>query len=157
MRLLIAVPIALGAGAVAAIVAIWLMVVPVFWGVVVALPVAAGTLLALVLAGVAAPTWQPSPAPPESLTSHQASTLSTRLAEATKDPHRFRNRVQPRLRSLALNTLRQRPGLGDVTDLHDPGAREALGPELYTLLTDRDARLPSPHRLAELLSRLEGK
>jgi hypothetical protein len=44
-----------------------------------------------------------------------------------------------------------------VASLHDDRARAALGTELYTLLTDRDARLPSPHRLAELLSRLEGK
>lgn len=157
MRPLTAVPIALAAGVVAALVAIWLMVVPVFWGVVIALPVAAGTLLALVLAGVAAPTWQPQPEQPESMTLHLASNLATRFAESTKDPHRFRTRVQPRLRSLALGTLRHRPGFGDVTSLDDRRAREALGPELYTLLTDRDARLPSPHRLAELLSRLEGK
>jgi hypothetical protein len=157
MRLLIAIPIALAAGAVAAVVAIWLMVVPVFWGVVIGLPVMAGTLLALVLAGVAAPTWQAVPAPPDSLTLHQASSLSTRFAEATKDPQRFRNRVQPRLRSLALSALRQQPATSGVTSLHDAKAREALGTELYTLLTDRDARLPSPHRLAELLSRLEGK
>jgi hypothetical protein len=32
-----------------------------------------------------------------------------------------------------------------------------LGDDLHTLLTDRDAKLPSPHRLSELLSRLEGK
>lgn len=128
------------AGVAAGAVAKWLIGVPPFWAVVIALPVAACAFLALLQVGVAAPGWQPLPVPDESLAFHAASSLSGRLAEAAKDQRRFRARVQPRLRKLRR----------DIT-------REELGDELYDLLTRADATLPPPHRLAELLSRLEGK
>jgi hypothetical protein len=147
--------IALAAGAVAGVLAKWLMVMPVFWAVVIAIPIAACTLLATLVAGVASPVWQMLPAPAETLTMHQASTLSSRFAEAAKDHSRFVSRVQPRLRGMALKSLKQR--IPDLTSVHDERARRELGEELYTLLTDRGAQLPSPHRLGELLSRLEGK
>jgi hypothetical protein len=147
--------IALTAGALAVVLTTWLMVMPLFWAIVIAIPVAACTLLATLVAGVASPAWQMLPAPDETLTVHQASTLSSRFAEAAKDHSRFVSRVQPRLRGLALRALRQR--IPDLTSLHDERARRELGEDLYTLLTDRGAQLPSPHRLTELLSRLEGK
>jgi hypothetical protein len=147
--------IALLAGTVAAVLAMWLMVMPLFWAIVIALPIAAITLLATLVAGVASPVWQMLPAPDETLTAHQASTLSSRFAEAAKDQSRFASRVQPRLRGLALRTLKQR--IPDLTSLNDDRARRELGEDLCTLLTDRGARMPSPHRLTELLSRLEGK
>jgi hypothetical protein len=147
--------IAVAVGASAAVLATWLMVMPLFWAIVIAIPIAACTLLATLVAGVAAPTWQPPPAPDETMTMHQASTLSNRFAEAAKDHSRFVSRIQPRLRGLALRTLKQR--IPDLTGLQDERARRELGEELHTLLTDRGAQLPSPHRLTELLSRLEGK
>ncbi|MCE7008649.1 hypothetical protein LWC34_38425 [Kibdelosporangium philippinense] len=134
------------------LVAGWLMAMPVFWAIVVVLPITAVAAMALMTLGTAEPSWQPLPPPEESLTVHQATSLSTRLAEGARDPGRFRTRVQPRLRRLAENTLRHK-GI----NLSDEKAREVLGEELYTLITTRDAQLPSPERLAELLSRLEGK
>lgn len=150
MKPMYALIVALVAGVVATVLASWLLVMPVGWAIVIAVPIAAVTALATMVVGVAAPTWSALPAPDEALTMHQASTLSTRFAEAAKDPGRFRSRVQPRLRKLAEDTLRHR-GVGFDK------AREELGDELYALLTNRDAQLPSPHRLAELLGRLEGK
>jgi hypothetical protein len=155
MKPLYASLIALLAGTVAAVLAMWLMVMPLFWAIVIAAPIAACVLLATLVAGVASPVWQMLPAPEETLTVHQASTLSSRFAEAAKDQSRFVSRVQPRLRGLALKTLKQR--IPDLTSLNDERARRELGADLHTLLTDRGARMPSPHRLTELLSRLEGK
>ncbi|MEV4310655.1 hypothetical protein [Actinocrispum sp. NPDC049592] len=148
---LIAVAVGVAVGAAAR----WLVVVPPFWAIVVALPFAACTFLATHLVGAAAPLWHPVPRPDESLTTHQASALSSRLAEAARDQNRFQRRIQPRLCELALNTLRRRPGLHDLADLQDDRARRELGAELHTLLTTTDATLPSPRRLTELLSRLE--
>ncbi|TCO58463.1 hypothetical protein [Actinocrispum wychmicini] len=155
MKPLHAIVTALLAGGAVGALAAWLVVVPVPWAVVIALPVTACTLLALLMLGVAAPIWQALPAPDDSLTVHQASALSSRLAEAARDQRRFQLRVQPRLGQLALTALRQRPGLGDLTTLTDQRAEQALGHELHTLLTDPEATLPAPPRLAELLRRLE--
>ncbi|ALG06546.1 hypothetical protein [Kibdelosporangium phytohabitans] len=152
MRPLPAILAAVAAGVLTTVLTSWLMVMPLFWAIVVAIPVAAVTAMATMVAGVAAPMWSALPAPAESLTTHQVSSLSARLEEAAKDPSRFRNRVQPRLRRLAADTLRHR-GVS-LTDEH---ARHVLGDELHALITDRDARLPSPRRLAELLGRLEEK
>jgi hypothetical protein len=142
--------VALAVGAAAGAVAYWFIGVPGFWAVVIGLPVAGCAYLAALLSVVAAPSWQPEPLPGESLTVHQASSLGSRFAEAANDQQRFQHRIQPRLRALAGKALRLR-------DLDEPRAREALGADLHDLLTNRDARLPSPHRLAELLSRLEEK
>lgn len=147
--------IALAVGTVVGMAAVWLVIVPLFWAVVIALPFAACTFLGTLLIGAAAPLWQPLPAPEDSLTMHQVSALSSRLAEAARDQTRFHRRVQPRLYELALATLRRRPGMHDLTSLADDRAEQALGAELHTLLTRKDATLPAPKRLAELLSRLE--
>ncbi|CAM4004360.1 hypothetical protein KIPE111705_35850 [Kibdelosporangium persicum] len=152
MKPLNAVLAAVAIGGIATVLTTWLMKMPLMWAILVAIPVAAVTALATMVVGAAAPSWQALPAPDESLTAHQASTLSTRFAEAAKDPGRFRSRVQPRLRKLAADTLRHK-GIS----LDDPRARQELGDELYTLITTRDAELPSPHRLTELLGRLEEK
>ncbi|ONI77726.1 hypothetical protein ALI144C_30205 [Actinosynnema sp. ALI-1.44] len=152
MKPLPAILVGAAAGVLTAVLAGWLMVMPVFWAVAVAIPIAAVTTMAVVVTGVAAPMWAALPAPDEALTTHQASALSSRFAEAAKDPGRFRTRVQPRLRKLAADTLRHR-GIS----LSDERARLVLGDELHTLITDRDARLPSPRRLSELLGRLEEK
>jgi hypothetical protein len=149
--------VALAVGAIVGVVAVWLVIVPLFWAVVIALPFAACTFLATFLVGAAAPLWHPLPSPDDSLTMHQASALSSRFAEAARDQSRFQRRVQPRLHDLALATLRRRPGLHDLTSLHDDRARQALGAELHTLLTEKNAVLPSPQRLAELLSSLEAR
>lgn len=152
MKPLHAILVAIVLGAIAAVLAAWLMVMPVFWAVVVALPIATVAAMAMMVVGAAAPSWQALPVPDETLTMHQASSLSSRFAEAAKDQGRFRTRVQPRLRRLAADTLRHK-GIS----LEDARARDVLGDELYTLITKRDAQLPSPDRLADLLSRLEGK
>nr|WP_052478567.1 hypothetical protein [Kibdelosporangium sp. MJ126-NF4]CEL19157.1 hypothetical protein [Kibdelosporangium sp. MJ126-NF4]CTQ95042.1 hypothetical protein [Kibdelosporangium sp. MJ126-NF4] len=152
MRPLTAILVAAAAGVLTTVLASWLMMMPLFWAVVVAIPIATVTAMATMVVGMAAPMWTALPAPEETLTTHQASALSTRFAEAARDPDRFRNRVQPRLRKLAADTLRHR-GI----NLEDDRARVELGDELYALITDRDARLPSPRRLSELLGRLEAK
>jgi hypothetical protein len=149
--------IALLVGALVGAGAVWLVVVPVFWAVVIALPFAAFTFLGTFLVGAATPIWHPLPAPDDSLSMHQASALSSRFAEAARDETRFLRRVQPRLYELAMATLRRRPGLHDLTSLDDDRARQALGDELHTLLTTKDAALPAPQRLAELLSCLEAR
>lgn len=149
--------IAVVAGIITGVFAARLVAVPVIWAVILALPVAALTLLAALLAGVATPNWQPTPTPDGSLTLHQASALASRFAEATRDRSRFQARIQPRLAQLALSVLRQRPGMHDMMSLRDERAKQALGADLHTVLTNRDATMPSPHRLAELLSRLEEK
>jgi hypothetical protein len=154
MRLLPAALLAVAAGVVTGLISGFAVRVPPFWAVLVALPVAAFTLLALLLSRVLSPGWQLLPAPDESLTTHQASGLANQFDEAARDLHRFRIRVQPRLRRLALAKLRQR--FPDLESLDDERARTSLGPDLYALLTNRDAKLPSPNRLTALLSRLEG-
>jgi hypothetical protein len=131
----------------------WLVGVPWFWAVTFTLPVTAFTLLALLAIGVGVPNWHALPTPDSSLTDHQASALSNRFDEASRDYYRFRLRIQPRLYQLALATLRNR-GL-DIQSLDDDRAKLALGQELHALLTTGDVIMPSPHRLAQLLSRLE--
>lgn len=122
---------------------------PVLWAVVIALPVAALTMLVARLPRSTDIVWQPLPSHYSSAASGQASTLAGRLAEAAADQDRFATRIQPRLRRLALVRLRQTHG---VTDLADPRARELLGTEAHRLLTDPKAQLTD---LTDLLSRLE--
>jgi hypothetical protein len=148
-----AILIALVTGVFAAVLSGFAILMPPFWAVVTAVPVAAGTFLALALVGVLSPSWHPVPALDESLTMHQASGLANRFDEAVHDQRRFQVRVQPRLQRLALARLRQH--FHDLESLHDERARHALGADLHTLLTDKDARMPSPKRLTELLARLE--
>jgi len=123
---------------------------PVLWSVVIALPVAALTMLVARLPRATDVVWQPLPSSYSSAASVQASTLAGRLAEAAVDQDRFATRVQPRLRRLALTRLRQTHGVVDLDD-----ARELLGPAAHRLLTDPKAPMPDPAALAVLLNRLE--
>jgi hypothetical protein len=127
--------------------------IPAGWAVLIAVPITAGVLLAMLSLDQQSMTWHDVPPQQHTVTGHQASNLANQFDEAARDQHRFNVRVRPRLRALALATLRQR--LHDLEDLDDERASLVLGNDLHTLLTDRDAKLPSPHRLSELLSRLE--
>jgi hypothetical protein len=129
--------------------------VPPYWAVLFGL--AAGTFGALSasLTGMMDANWEAVPNPITTAPELHASSIAIRFAEAANDQHRFVIRVRPRMSRLAVAILRARPGTEDLTTLDDPRARDALGDELHTLLTDSDARLPSPRRLAELLARLE--
>jgi hypothetical protein len=140
----------------AALVANNLFAVPLVWSFLLGLPVGGLVLLGMLLAGASDAAWEPLPSPAVAPSELHASTLATRFAEAAEDHHRFTTRVQPRLRRLAVATLRARPGTEDLTGLDDPRVRRALSPELYRLLTDNRARLPEPRRLAVLLDELEG-
>ncbi|MGM1063544.1 hypothetical protein [Saccharothrix sp. Mg75] len=139
---------------VAAVVTAFLLVrygAPVHWAVLCALPAAGLALLVARLPRATDVVWAPPPAHVAGATSTQADALAGRLAEAAVDQDRFRTRVQPRLRRLADARLRQRHGIPDV---HDPRARDVLGPELHRLLTDPTAPLPEPARLVDLLEKL---
>ena len=155
MKPALAIATALAVGLLAGMIAVGGMGIPLGWAVLIAVPITAAVLLALLAAGVTTPAWHDVPGLQHTITVHQASNLANWFEEAAKDQHRFRGRIQPRLHRLALAILRQR--FHDLDSLDDARARAVLGEELHTLLTDRDAKLPSPHRLTQLLSRLEGK
>jgi hypothetical protein len=59
--------------------------------------------------------------------------------------------VQPRLRTLALAKLRR----AGIEELADPRAVSVLGPRLYRLVTDRNAKLPDPRTATALFAELE--
>jgi hypothetical protein len=122
---------------------------PLGWAALVALPVAALVLLLARLPRATDIAWSPLPAHASSATSGQASTLASRLDEASRDRDRFLSRVRPRLRALAEARLRQR----GVTTLAE--GRSLLGDDAYRLLTDPNAAMPNPRALAEVLDRLE--
>ena len=124
------------------------------WALLITVVVAALAHLGARLLPPVDPSWQALPAGGSAPIATHASLLGARLADAESDPHRFANRVRPRLQALALGRIRRHPGCADV-DLTDPRARELLGTDLHRLLTDPAATLPSPARFAELLSRLE--
>jgi hypothetical protein len=128
---------------------------PVLWSALIALPMAAVLLLLLSTPPGVEPTWDAPPTPPSATAHLEASTLASRLEDASADQGRFRHRIQPRLAALALARLRSRPGLADLPDLADPRAAAALGPRLHTVLTDPTATLPDPPALLALLERLE--
>ncbi|MBM7771854.1 hypothetical protein JOD54_002058 [Actinokineospora baliensis] len=141
--------VALGivAAVVVAVVAVWLGGVPVFWAVAIAVPAGLVTGLGVLLAGPLEPVWSALPDEIGSGTQPQAATLAARLAEAEHDQHRFRSRIQPRLRTavaLALN----------VSDVDM--ARERIGQELYRLIASPTATMPTPQRLVELLEPVLG-
>ena len=124
------------------------------WALLITVVVAALAYLATRLLPPVDPSWQPLPAGGSAPIATHASSLGARLADAESDPHRFANRVRPRLQTLALGRIRRHPGYEDVV-LADPRARELLGDDLHRLLTDPAATLPNPVRFAELLTRLE--
>lgn len=122
---------------------------PVEWAVLVALPVAALVLLIARLPRATDIAWAPLPAHSSGATSGQASTLASRLDEASRDQDRFRSRVRPRLRALAEARLRQR-GVPTLAE-----GRSLLGDDVYRLLTEPNATMPNPRALADVLDRLE--
>ena len=128
---------------------------PVVWSALVALPVAALLLLLLISPPGVEPSWQAPPSGPASTSYLEASTLASRLTDAAADRYRFRTRIQPRLASVALASLRTRPGLADLVDLTDERAVAALGPRWHALLTTPSATLPEPSVLLEFLDHLE--
>jgi hypothetical protein len=124
---------------------------PWLWAVALALPAGGLALLVARLPRATDVVWAQQPATLSTATSAQAGTLASRFAEAAVDQDRFVNRVQPRLRRLAEARLRQVHG---VHDIHHPKAREVLGDDLHRLLTDPNAPLPEPSKLADLLENL---
>jgi hypothetical protein len=128
---------------------------PVLWATLIAMPMALVLLLMLSTPAGIEPTWTAPPVPPSAAAHLDASTLASRLDDASVDQGRFHGRVQPRLAALALAKLRGRHGLADLPDLADPRAEAALGPQLHRLLTDPAATLPEPKSLAAMLNRLE--
>ncbi|TDQ04245.1 hypothetical protein [Labedaea rhizosphaerae] len=143
------------AAAAVVLVAFVLGAIPLGWALLFGLIGGALALVAAMLTGSTEPNWAPAPEPVQSATVMQASTLTARLSEAATDDYRYHTRIQPRLRKLALGTLRQRPELRDLTDLADPRVRALLGDELHTMLTARGGVLPTPRRITRLLARLE--
>lgn len=143
------------AAAVAGLVAHQVFGSPLLWSIALALPVGAIALATGLLSGAADANWEAVPMPDTARPQLHASSLAIRFTEAAQDPHRFRTRVQPRLRRLAIALLRGRSETADLTTVDDPRARAALGDELYAVLTDKHASMPTPRRLAELLARLE--
>ncbi|HEX3590968.1 MAG TPA: hypothetical protein VHV74_15175 [Pseudonocardiaceae bacterium] len=128
---------------------------PVAWSILVALPVAAFVMLLLTTPPGIEPSWSPPPEPPSVAAHLDASTLTGRLEDAVRDQSRFRTRIQPRLAALALGALKRKPGMGDLTGLDDPRAREALGDTWHTVLTHPSATLPGHDELLALLAYLE--
>jgi hypothetical protein len=128
---------------------------PVGWAVLVSLPPAAAVLLTAMFVGNFDQDWTPEPDPPTASVCLHASQLTDRLGQAATDHYRFTSRVQPRLRKLALATLRRLPETADIADLHDPRARGRLGADLHDLLTTPGARLPKPDEFAAMVRRLE--
>ena len=125
--------------------------VPPLWAVLFGLATGSVVMLGALLAGMMDANWEAVPNPVTSSPELHASSLAIRFAEAAEDQHRFLTRVRPRLERLALASLRTQ----DVTSLDDPRAREALGADLHSLLTDDRAVMPGPGQLATMLARLE--
>jgi hypothetical protein len=151
VTLLKAMPIALTVGIVAALGLRLLGGVLTPWAVLLALPITAVTLLGLLSPRGAEPVWAPLPESGSSPTAYQASALASRLAEAVDYPARYRTRVQPRLRTLALAKLRR----AGIEELADPRAASMLGPRMHRLVTDQNAKLPDPRTAAALFTELE--
>ncbi|MPZ83126.1 MAG: hypothetical protein GEV28_23125 [Actinophytocola sp.] len=140
---------------VVAVVVVVAMGTPVSWAIVISLPAGAAVLLAGLFSGAFDADWTPEPDRPSSSVCLHATSLTERLSQAAADPYRFTSRVQPRLRRLAVTTLRRDPDTADIADLHDPRARARLGDDLHRLLTAHDASLPKPNEFAALVRRLE--
>ena len=125
---------------------------PLFWAVLVALPVGAVVVVVALVSDVFDVDWTPEPDKPATGVCMYAASLADRLAQAAGDQHRFDTRVRPRLRRVALDLLRRKE---NITDLDDPRARELLGADLHDLLTSAEARLPQPKTFAAMVRRLE--
>ncbi|WP_121393787.1 hypothetical protein [Actinokineospora cianjurensis] len=132
------------AGALVVLVAAWPGGIPLFWAIAIAIPAAAVTVVAVRVSGPLEPVWTAVPDETASSTHPQPATLAARLAEAAEDQHRFRTRIQPRLRAVVVRALGE-------SDVDSPAVRARIGPELHHLITSPVAVLPSPERLSALL------
>jgi hypothetical protein len=121
------------------------------WSALIGVPVVAFTLLWMLAPGGADPIWAPLPDPASRATEHLATSLASRLGEASEYPSRFHTRLQPRLARLALVKLRR----AGIEELHDPRAPAVLGADLHRLITDPAAVLPTPAKAADLFATLE--
>lgn len=121
------------------------------WAVLLAVPIGVLTAGYVLSPRGAEPIWAPLPALESSATNHQASSLASRLSEASEFPDRYRTRLQPRLRRLAVVRLRR----AGVPNLDDPRAAGVLGAPLYRLVTDPTVPLPDPATAATLFAKLE--
>ena len=121
------------------------------WAVLVAALIAVVAVVAMVSPSGTDPVWTPLPKLRTGTSEPQSAALAGRMLEAARQPDRFRTRVQPRLRALALARLRR----AGIDELADPRAAGVLGAQLYVLVTDPDAVLPDPQTTAELLAVLE--
>lgn|GEM_PF-6244412 len=146
-----AVPLSVGAGALAVAVMDVVGGVSLVWSALLGVPVVAVTLLWLLAPRPAEPIWAPLPDLQTRPTEHLATSLASRLSESSEYPSRFRTRLQPRLARLALVRLRR----AGIDGLHDPRAAAVLGPELHRLVTDPNATLPEAARAAAILAVLE--
>lgn len=155
MNVLRAALLALLAAVVVAVAVVVAMGTPILWAILLSIPVGAAVLLAGLFSGAFDADWTPEPDLPSASVCLHATSLTERLRQAATDPYRFTSRVQPRLRRLAITTLRRDPRIADIADLHDPRARERLGADLHRLLTAHDASLPKPDEFAAMLRRLE--
>ncbi|HEY3263468.1 MAG TPA: hypothetical protein VGJ95_24880 [Pseudonocardiaceae bacterium] len=151
MRPRIAVPLAVAIGTVAVAIMTVVGGVELEWAALIGLPVVAFALLWLLSPVGAEPVWAPLPDPSARATEHLATSLASRLVEATEYPSRFRTRLQPRLARLALVKLRR----AGIQELSDPRAPAVLGAELHRLVTDPAAILPGPARSAALFATLD--
>lgn len=126
--------------------------IPLWWAVLIAMPVGAAVLVASLLSGVFDVDWTPEPEPTTAGVCLQATSLTDRLTQAATDPRRFASRIRPRLRRLALDRLRRKEG---IDDLADPRARDVLGADLHDLLTAPDARMPPARTFTAMVRWLE--
>jgi hypothetical protein len=69
--------------------------IPAGWAVLIALPITAGVLLAMLSLDLQSMVWHEVPPQQHTVTVHQASNLANQFDEAAKDQHRFNVRVRP--------------------------------------------------------------
>ena len=93
--------LALVIGVVAGVVIWWLGASPP-WAVALAVPLTAFGLLVGRVPRATDVVWSAEPPPPGSISTAQASTLASRLAEAAEDPRRYRERFRTRLARLGI-------------------------------------------------------
>ncbi|SDP50911.1 hypothetical protein [Lentzea jiangxiensis] len=85
------------------------------WAAVLAVPPTAFGVLVTRLPRATDIVWSPPPPPPDSISSAHASTLASRLAEAEKDPRRYRERFRARLARLGIEAS-EMPGPDELAD-----------------------------------------
>ncbi|MGW4211707.1 hypothetical protein ACWEIJ_27190 [Lentzea sp. NPDC004789] len=91
-------------------VVIWLLGAEPFWAVALAVPPTAFAVLVTRLRRATDILWSSAPPPPGSISTAHASTLASRLAEASESPRRYRERFRARLQRLGI----------DASEMPDP-------------------------------------